>query len=283
MIRLLKHSVRNLLTIAGRVYVPGSRLADALRIADKVTVRGMKVTLGYFPHMSDTPSNLNDISCSIIDAISERYTDAYPSVKVPAFRYDSALIAQVVKRAQQFGLLTHFDSHEIHTADATFECLREAALLGGRLGITLPGRWRRSVDDAQLVKALSVRPRIVKGEWADPTEPNRDRSRGFLEVVDSLNGYAGEVALATHDAQLVRESLKRLHASGTSCQIELLNGLPKREVLAVAREYGVGVRIYVPFGIAWRPYAMNKVRENPRILFWLLNDTMKGLLATLRP
>jgi len=280
--RLLKRSVRAVLDIAGRVYVPGDRLEDALRVGDKVDAMGRAVTVGYFPHYSDSPGRLLGISCSIIEALASRYDNAYPSIKPPAFGYDFGLIAEVANRANLHGLLVHFDSHEIFTAEPTFDLLEKTVAIGGQVGITLPGRWRRSVEDAQLIRSLGVRPRLVKGEWADPYDPKRDRTQGFLEMVDSLSGYKNEVALATHDADLLRESLGRLASSGTPCQVELLNGLPQRKAMEVAQEFGVGVRIYVPFGKAWRPYAMSKCVRDPRILLWVMSDALQGAYSVWR-
>jgi proline dehydrogenase len=124
--------------------------------------------------------------------------------------------------------------------------------------------------------------RVVKGEWADPREPGRDRRQGFIEVVGCLAGRASEVAIATHDASLARESLARLQAAGTPCELELLNGLPRRELIPLAQEFSVLVRIYVPFGIAWRPYALSKLGQNPRIMWWLLQDALRELHACLQ-
>jgi proline dehydrogenase len=106
--------------------------------------------------------------------------------------------------------------------------------------------------------------------------------RGFLEVIDRLAGGAREVAVASHDSWLARDALLRLRAAGTPCELELLNGLPKRTMLALAAELAVPVRVYIPFGIAWRPYALSKLGDNPRMLWWLARDGMTGLYGRLK-
>jgi proline dehydrogenase len=280
--RLATRPMRWALNLAGRVYVPGPRLEDALGVAARLAPEGMASTLGYFHSPADSPRAVAQTSLSIVDAVAQLEPKAYVSIKAPACRYDPKLIASIALRARDKNILAHFDSHEHHTSDATLECVRQAVALGARVGVTLPGRWRRSVADAEQACRLGIRTRVVKGEWADPGDPQKDRRHGFLEVVECLAGRVPEVAIATHDPWLARESLSRLQAAGTPCELELLNGLPKRALLPIAREFSVPVRIYIPFGIAWRPYALSKLGDNPRMLWWLIQDGAQGLYAALK-
>lgn len=280
--RLAKRPLRWALHLAGRAYVPGHRLEDALNIAVRLAPGGMASTLGYFHSPGDSPQAVAETSLSIVDAVARLEPKAYVSIKAPACRYDPNLIALIALRARDKNILVHFDSHEHHTSDATLVCVRQAVALGARVGVTLPGRWRRSVVDAELACQLGVRARVVKGEWADPGDPEKDRRQGFLEVVETLAGRVPEVAIATHDPWLARESLSRLLAAGTQCELELLNGLPKRALLRLAQEFSVPVRMYIPFGIAWRPYALSKIGDNPRILWWFAHDGVQGLYGVLK-
>jgi proline dehydrogenase len=277
--RLARLPLHLALQAAGRVYVPGQQLGDALSIAHKLSDSGIATTLGYFHGMHDSPERIAGISRDIIQAVAELQPRGYLSIKAPALNYDMALIGGLLQATSERGLLAHFDSHEHYTAEQTLACVRQAASLGSPVGLTIPGRWQRSPDDADEVSELGVRVRVVKGEWGDPTAPHLDPRQGYLNVVDRLAGKARQVAIATHDPWLARESLSRLQAAGTDCELELLNGLPRREMLALAREFKVAVRVYIPFGIAWRPYALSKAAQNPRIVWWVLRDACQGVLA----
>ena len=275
--RLLTKPLRWGLNLAGRVYVPGPELADALAIAIRLADEGLVSTLGYFQGTGDFPPKVAGETLALIEAIGRRLPGAYASIKAPALGFNPDLLAAVAESAKAGGILLHFDSHERLTRETTLACVEAVAALGVATGLTLPGRWIDSVEDAAWASRLGIRARVVKGEWADPTDPGRDRRKGFLAVVDTLAGRAPAVAVATHDAGLVRESVTRLHAAGTPCEIELLHGLPRREIVEFARKAHVPVRIYVPFGAAWRPYALSKMAENPRMLGWLVRDALRGL------
>lgn len=280
--RLAGRPLRAALQLAGRAYVPGYELRDALEIAGRLAEERQACTLGYFHGPGDGPLRVAEVCCAIIDAVDGLAPRGYVSIKAPACGYDPQVLEAVVLRAKERDLLAHFDSHEVATAEPTLACVARAVALGAAVGLTVPGRWRRSPEDAAWAAALGVRVRVVKGEWPDPADPERDMRRGFLEVIDRLAGGAREVAVASHDPWLAREALLRLRAAGTPCELELLNGLPKRAMLALAAELAVPVRMYIPFGIAWRPYALSKLGDNPRMLWWLARDGMTGLYGRLK-
>ena len=75
------------------------------------------------------------------------------------------------------------------------------------------------------------------------------------------------------------EAVERLRAAGTPCDLELLYGLPVRASIKQARELGLDVRIYVPYGEAYMPYALSQVRRKPRILGWLVKDLVASAWA----
>jgi proline dehydrogenase len=149
------------------------------------------------------------------------------------------------------------------------------------VGCTLPARWSRSLIDVERAADLGLRVRVVKGQWADPAEPDIDIGAAYLKLIDRLAGRVRTVAVATHDPALARAALARLRESGTPSELELLFGLPMKGALAVAREEGVPVCIYVPFGNGWMPYAFSQLRRNPGIALWMFRDAMA--VASLRP
>ena len=95
---------------------------------------------------------------------------------------------------------------------------------------------------------------------------------GVLDVLDALAGCARRVGVSTHDPTQADEAIRRFQKAGTPCDLELLHGLPMRDAVGRARDLGVPVRIYVPYGEAYMPYALSQARRKPRIVWWLLKD-----------
>jgi len=230
--------VRRLAERAARRYVAGSSLEDALAAA-----RGPS-TIGYWDDGHEDPEAVAAEYARAVDAVAG--SDAYVSVKAPAIGFDEALLASLAAPV-------HLDALGPDTVERTWRLAEAVPVRGG----TLPARWRRSLADAERVAALGVRVRVVKGQF--PSSDDVDARAGFLAVVGRLAELGVPTSVATHDAALAAEALRRAHDP----ELEQLYGL--RPVPGPAR-------LYVPYGRAYLPYALRQLRRRPRIAWWLLRD-----------
>lgn len=251
-------------------YGAGLRLDDALAACRDLATCGLASTIGYAAPPDASARAVADTQLAAFRRLSAGDLDCYVSVKLSTLGFDAGLFAELATAAAESGRRLHVDALAPDTADATWRLL-EGAANGGRLGATLPGRWRRSVGDAARARDLGLPVRVVKGQWADGSA---DAAGGFLDVVDRLRGYAARVAVATHDVALLSESLRRLR--GTPCEVELLHGLPFRAPARVATEHGVPIRVYVPYGATGAPYDLATLRRNPAAAWWLAQDVLLG-------
>jgi proline dehydrogenase len=197
-------------------------------------------------------------------------------VKAPPLGFAHDLFREIVGRARYLGLAIHFDALAPETCDDTFALIAEERAHYPRLGCTLPGRWRRSLRDADLAVDLRLNVRVVKGQWVDLEAPDLDLRAGFLAVIDRLVGRAAHVGVATHDAALAREAFRRLRDGNTPCELELLLGLPAGPALREAGAAGVPVRVYVPYGHAYLPYRLSQAPQDPRMVWWIVRDLLRG-------
>lgn len=256
---------------AARAYVAGEQLSDALRVADRWGSQGLGCTLGFWDAPDDGPQRVVDECLHAIDALTTR-PRGYLSLKAPSLAYRRERVEEIVRHAASAGVRVHFDAHSPETADPTQKLVESLLDAGAPLSYTLPGRWPRSLPDADWVVERQLPSRVVKGQWPDAQAPNRDLRAGFLEVIDRLAGRARHVVIASHDVPLADEAIRRLRAAGTSCNLELLFGLPMRASLAAARRQQIDVSVYVPYGKGCLPYALSKVIRDPRMWLWLARD-----------
>ncbi|MBI3838288.1 MAG: proline dehydrogenase [Planctomycetia bacterium] len=273
--RAISKCLRPLARRAAGAYVAGEHLEDALEVADRLTDRGLGVTLGFWDGEEDSPRHIADTYLAGVKALAGR-DHAYLSIKVPSLKFSEDLLAEVVGQAARSEVRLHFDALGPEVSDRSRALFDRLLDRGVDLSYTLPGRWMRSIEDAAWAAGRGFVVRVVKGQWADPADPRRDLRTGFLQVIDALAGRARHVAVASHDVPLVTEAVNRLRAAGTSCEMELLYGLPMRESLALADELKLGVHVYVPYGKAYLPYALAHMQSNPRIAWWLLRDMLKS-------
>jgi len=274
--RLLRGGYLALARRAARAYVAGPELGDALRVCRWLSRHGYANTICFWNVGEDSPRQVADAYLAAVGALKQEPFDSYLSIKAPPLKFDPHLLAEILERIGPAALRIHFDSLGPDAADQTFSLIAAAAPGYGNLGCTLPGRWDRSLRDADWAVDLGLSVRVVKGQWADPDQPDMDLCAGFLAVIDRLARHARHVAVATHDAPLAYEALRRLRAAQTSCELELLYGLPVHHVIRVAARAGVPVRFYVPYGHAWLPYCLSQAQQNPRILWWVFQDALLG-------
>lgn len=269
---------------AARAYVGGEAFEDALSVAQRMAGEDVASTLGFWNADEVEPRRVVEDYLAAVEQIAEARLDSYLSIKPPALGFDQALATELAAAASAVDVRVHCDSHGPEVADPSFEMLRAMldVLDPSNLSVTIPGRWLRSLDDAEWSVEQRIKVRVVKGQWPDPLDPDRDMRAGFLEVIDRLAGRAAHVAVASHDVPLAAEAISRLRAAGTSCELELLFGLPITQSADWAREHQVPLRVYIPYGAGYIPHAIDQLWRNPRFVFWILKDLVSFRSASSR-
>jgi len=268
-----------------RPYVGGDTVDEAMCVADRLAGEGFATTLGYWDTGRDTARQVADIYLNAVRRLSATNLDCYVSLKPPPLRFASELADELAGVAATHRVRLHCDSHGTNVADLSNAMLQGMAARsdGNSLGTTLPGRWSRSLRDADRAIELALNVRVVKGQWPDQEAPKRDMSAGFLEVVQRLAGRAQHVSVATHDFPLACEAVERLRAEGTPCELEVLHGVPAKSLIRWADKKGVKVRIYVPFGSGFVPNAIGVLKRNPRLIYAFAKErlvTAGGIIGT---
>jgi proline dehydrogenase len=223
-----------------------THLAKALSNCHLLRAHGCGSAIGFWNRIQRDSKEVAAEYLASLAALASTPLDCYLSIKPLGLAFRRDLLMDIVLRARRIGLRVHFDSPTEELCAITFSTIDEVARLYSRVGCTLPGRWHRSLADADWAIARGLCVRVVKGQWADPNDPARDAAGGFLALIDRLAGRARHVAVATHDASLMREAVARLRAAGTPCEVELLVEDPW--AMQAARQLGVPVRGYVPYG-----------------------------------
>jgi len=259
-----------------RAYSAGPTPEDAVRTATSLAGMGYPTIVGYMHKDHEDPRTVWRSTLTSLEAVAAKKLDCYVSIKSQALGFDRRRIAEIVKSAQAKDIRIHFDALAATDVGQTFSLIREMQAFHGKLGCTLPGRWKRSSEDVERAVDLGVSVRVIKGEWADIKEHERDPREGFLDIVDRLAGRVPQVGVATHNPTVARKAVRRLRAAGTACEIEVVRGYPIHRVLPVAIAEGVPMRVYVPYGNVAFPYTLEQVLRRPRVAVWVLRDFFRG-------
>lgn len=253
-------------------YVAGPELRDALREEARYAGVGYRTTVGFWGR-ADTPAREAGRQCF---AIAEALPPGSElSIKLQALGGDGPLLDDLLDRCIERGIGLHFDALGPETAEAALNsALRLVERAPGAVGFTLTGRWRRSVADARRLAGSPMKVRVVKSEWADPEDPDRDPVGGYLEVVDVLAGQVPSVAVATHDGGLAAAAFDRLAMADTDRELQVLHAMNGRQAILGARRREMPVRVYVPFGYGRVPYEAGAILRRPSLAARAAFDTL---------
>jgi proline dehydrogenase len=268
-VRQLKKLTAAVAARAARRYVGGADLAGALATCKRLGPRTRAFTFGFWNATGADPEEVVARYAETADALRGAPFAGRIALKVPALGFRPDVIESLLRRVPA-GVGLHLDSHGTEAQDATL------TLAAPGMGVTLPSRWRRSVHDVERIADRGLEVRIVKGQFPAAPADEVDPSAGFLALARALAGRVPRVFVASHDVPLARGAVELLRARGTPCEIELLYGLPSRRAFAAAAQLGVPARVYVPWGTAYLPYALGKVRQDPLILARLARDLFLG-------
>lgn len=271
---ILKPMVMPFVRRATRAYVAGDTLDEAIDLADRVRDAGFSCTLCYWNDGTEEPEKVANEYLEILSSGAEQGLDLALAMKLPALWEEQEKVDLVVKKARELGSPVIFDAHDPHKSDDIIASLEKTGSEG--MGWAIPGRWHRSLEDAERAIELGVRVRVVKGQWPDPTDPDIDLREGYLRVIERLAGRASFVGVATHDAPLARKAMEILADAGTPFEQEFVFPLPIAPAMEEGKRFGARARIYLPYGSAWLPYSLSRAAANPIMVYWLARDIILG-------
>jgi proline dehydrogenase len=185
------------------------------------------------------------------------------------------------------------DMEDLSLVEPTIDLQRHLHQQGLAAAVTLQARLRRTAADLETVLTRAPAVRLVKGAF--PRGPEHDHQgksaieRSYLSLARMMFSDAAREAglhpvFATHDARLIGRVTELARAMGVerdAFEFEFLYGA-HREGEQRLRGEGYAVRLYVPFGIAWWPYAVRRVGEHPRNALLVARSLARGTGAKVR-
>lgn len=151
---------------------------------------------------------------------------------------------------------------------------------------TLQAYLKRSADDLAPIIAAGGMVRLVKGAFADP-RPHAYQSRDEIDgsylalakmmLSQDAKAHGFRPVFGTHDDKLMPQIRHLARENGWrpgEYGFEMLYGV-RPELQRHLRDAGEQVRLYLPFGRDWWPYAVRRIGESPRNAM-LLARTLLG-------
>lgn len=277
-------------------YVAGRSPEDGIgRAEDLLARRGIRGSLFYLGEYVDTAELVAENvanKLAVAEALGRTDLDVHVSIDPTQVGHglDSALARENVHRIAQAITQAAGDRPGVHCAmldmedqtvtDFTIALHDDLKKQGLPMALTLQAYLRRTETDLQAQIAAGSRVRLVNGALAagpDVAFARRaDVKRNYRRLIAAMfspeaRGSGFYPIVATHDDKLHDHAIHCADANGwppDSYEFEMLLGVRGDVAEALARQ-GRRVRLYLPFGRDWWPYAVRRIGENPRNA-WLL-------------
>jgi len=278
---------RPIVRLFSRRYIAGVRMDDAFRVAREMAGEGAMATIDILGEFISTPAQAEDNTQAYLELLrrirDERLAETNVSVKLTALGLllDRGLclanMRRLLRRAEETANFVRIDMEDSSCTTATldiYQALRGE--FGGRVGVVLQARLRRTLDDLERSFAPGANYRLCKGIYLEPrrlayTDAEIIR-RNFVDVLDRMFAMGAYVGIATHDELVVWEALRLVRRHGLrreQYEFQMLLGVDEalRRILI---DGGHRLRVYVPYGEHWYKYSVRRLRENPQIAGYAL-------------
>ena len=298
-VRLLPFVPVSLVGLVAKTYIAGETLEQAVEKTRELNVRDTRVTLdllGEDPTTREECTRAVGVYQDIIHAIHSKKLGAGISLKPSHMglkldpEFCLANIRSIVEQAAAHDIFVRIDMENDTLRRATRDLFFSIQSTFDNVGIVTQAYLRQGIDEANVLIEKKANIRLCKGAYY---WENRQAVYKDGEIVNNSYAYLLEkflssgcfVGIATHDEKLVFQSLKlidQLDLSRDQYEFQMLFGV-EEELRQILVDQGHPVRVYLPFGKEWFAYSVRRLKENPKMVGYILANAstiLKGLVKT---
>ena len=276
--------------MAGR-YIAGETLDDLIRVAADLHRQGYLTTvdvLGENSTSEEAAASARDEYIRAVERLSGAGLASQVSVKLTLLglrlgeELARDLLETIVIHGESRGISVCIDMEDSSTTDVILRIFRDMRRAHASVSVAIQAYLKRSRADVEALLPLQPALRVCKGIYSEPPEiAYQDRAsirRSYIDLVKLLLEGGGFPAMATHDPPLLSACLRLARDTGKAprgCEVQMLLGVGER-LRAGVLAAGVPLRLYCPYGPDWHAYSLRRLKENPRMVGYILKSVLSG-------
>ena len=274
-----------------KTYVAGETIEKTVQVVNKMNELGYACTLDILGEHIQSPSKAEKITkdyCNLYEVINKETLNCNISIKLThiGLELDQKLVEnnlqQILRHAKSHNNFLRIDMENSPYTQRTIDLYQKNIHNYDKMGIVLQAYLKRSLEDAQSLNAPGFNTRICKGIYNEPSniafkERTEIQDNFFLITKEILSGK-GFAAIATHDIPLIdriESWIEQNNISNDRFEFQVLYGVPMGNRLKRLLSKGYTVRQYIPFGPDWFDYSLRRLKENPKIISYVLANLFK--------
>ena len=289
-IKVIPFIPKFLIKIFANQYVAGISIDNAIKKISKLNNKGLHATLDILGEHTQNDTEATDITnqyCKILEEIHAKNLNCNISIKPTHIGTDISNnlfldnLSKIHSKSIDTNNFVRIDMENSKLTDITINAYKNRAKINSDIGIVLQAYLFRSEDDLNNLNENS-NIRLCKGIYNEseqiafkrPLDIN-DNYIKLLEKAFNKNIYVG---IATHDPELINHSInliKSMNIDKSMFEFQMLYGVPMEKHINTISTHGYKIRIYVPFGPEWYSYSIRRIKENPNISKYIIQNLFK--------
>ena len=276
---------------ATRRFMPGEKLEDALREAERLKGEGTATTFTLLGENVTTPAEADAVAdhyLQVLEAVHAHGLGTEVSVKPTQLGMDLGVDGarkrlERIVRACDPGALVWVDMESSAYVDPTLELFRAVREDHENVGVCLQAYLRRTPKDLEDLAPLRPAIRLVKGAYMEPASvafPRKaDVDQAYIRLSGTLlkaraEGRVGRPVIGTHDPRMIAEANRMAHELGVgkdAYEIAMLYGIQTGEQERLVRT-GHTLRVLIAYGTHWFPWYMRRLAERPANVWFVVKQ-----------
>ncbi len=271
-----------------RPYVAGQTEDDAITHIRTLNEKGFSATVDILGEHVLTKEEARDITaqyCHLYDRILNESLDCNISMKPTHVGLNISLaeamsnITTILKKAQEYENFLRIDMENSPFTDQTIEIYHHCKTIYNNVGMVIQSYLHRSIDDILFLANDQFNSRICKGIYKESEyiayQDREEIQDNFLNLAKTMATQNAYSAFATHDQELIDRLLDWIITDKVPkdlFEFQVLYGVPMNGRLEALLGAGYKVRVYVPYGPDWFDYSVRRLKENPKIISYVLKN-----------
>ena len=288
---IMPYLPKSLVRPFAKPYVAGENINSVIKTVKKLNDDGFSTTidiLGEFVNSEEEADKIKSEYSELIKKISIEKLDSTISVKLThlGLGIDHNLgeknihSLSLIGKENNVGITIDMENSPYTTK--TFEIYNNTLINNEKMGTVIQAYLYRNMNDIKDLDNPKLNLRICKGIYNESKNiAIQDRlaiNDNYFEMAKTLLKGKGYACLATHDLTLIdrlESFIEKNNVSSDKFEFQVLYGVPMGNKLDKLKQKGYKIRIYVPFGEAWFEYSVRRLKENPKIISYVLRNLFK--------
>ena len=163
-----------------------------------------------------------------------------------------------------------------------YQIYQDVSTVYSKVGAVTQAYLYRSINDIKKLDSSNLNLRICKGIYNESSTiaiKNKEKiNENFEKLVHTTYKQNGYICIATHDLDLISKLELWINKNSIPLdrfEFQVLYGVPMKNTLNRLKSKGIKLTVYVPFGKSWFDYSMRRLKENPKIISYVLKNLFK--------